>query len=582
MKTFKGIPASPGIYIGKVFLYLDDILQVPKYEIKPADVVTELDRFHEATDKAGSEIKNLQEKTHGTMGSEESRMLDSHLLMLKDPEFIHRIEKNLEKDQMNIEWVLYKTTRELIRMLESSQDDYLKERTIDIYDVTKRVYNHLLYRERISLTDLQTDVILVTRNLLPSDALTLNRSSVKAIAMDMGGKTSHTAILARSFEIPAVLGLSTITGHTRMGDEMILDGNTGTVILNPDAETRKAYRKKMQEWQRKEMQLLRLNDLPAETKDGKRILLEANIEVPDETESVIAHGADGIGLYRTEYLFMEPGDFPSEEVQFEEYSRVLRAMEGKGGVTLRTLDIGGDKVIAGMEGIDEQNPILGWRAVRFCLSRKDIFTTQLRAMLRASVYGDLKIMFPMISGVRELDNVLKVLNSVKKELKKEGIAFNEKIPIGIMIEVPSAALISDVLAKRVDFFSIGTNDLIQYTIAVDRGNEKIAYLYEPFHPGVLRLLKIIVENAHSAGIPVGMCGEMAGYPLAAVLLLGLGLDIYSMSAFTIPEIKEIIRSVSVMEAEELVGIISEMKSAHEIDGYIRKWMNERFDLISID
>jgi len=582
MKTFKGISASPGIYIGKVFIYLDDIMQVPKYDIRSQDIKAELNRFHAATDKAGAEIKGLQKKTHGTMGHEESRMLDSHLLMLKDPEFLRRIEKNLEKDQMNIEWVLYKTAKELIQTLESSQDDYLKERSIDIYDVTKRVYNHLLYRERISLTDLQSDVVLVTRNLLPSDALTLNRSAVKAIAMDMGGKTSHTAILARSFEIPAVLGLSTITAYAQMGDEMILDGNTGTVILNPDKATRNSYKKKMQEWQRKEMQLLSLNDLPAETKDGKLVLLMANIEVPDETESVIAHGADGIGLYRTEYLFLEPGEFPTEEVQFEEYSKVLRAMEGKGEVTLRTLDVGGDKVISGFDGLDEQNPILGWRAVRFCLSRKDIFRTQLRAMLRASVYGHLKIMFPMISGVEELDNVLEVLEMVKKELKHEGIAFDDKIPIGIMIEVPSAALISDVLAKKADFFSIGTNDLIQYTIAVDRGNEKIAYLYEPFHPGVLRLLKIVVDNAHSAGIPVGMCGEMAGYPLAAVLLLGLGLDVYSMSAFTIPEVKKIIRSVSVLEAEELAGIVFEMKSAREIDEYVRKWMDERFDLISID
>lgn len=582
MKTFKGISASPGIYIGRVFLYMDDILQVPKYEIKPEDVEAELDRFHEATQKAGEEIKSLQEQAHGTMGTEESRMLDSHLLMLKDPEFLHRIEKNLKNDQMNVEWVLYETTKELVKMLESSKDDYLKERTLDIYDVSKRVYNHLLYRERISLTDIEMDVILITRNLLPSDALTLNHSPVKAIAMDMGGKTSHTAILARSFEIPAVLGLSSITTHAQMGDEMIVDGNTGTVILQPDEETRKEYQQKLQEWQRREMQLLSLNELPAETRDGKLILLEANIEVPDETESVIAHGADGIGLYRTEYLFLKPGEFPSEEKQFKEYSRLLRAMESTGEVTLRTLDVGGDKVISGLEGLDEQNPILGWRAVRFCLSRTDIFKTQLRAMLRASVYGHLKIMFPMISGVEELDNVIEVLNEVKEELRQEGVSFDEQVPVGIMIEVPSAALISDVLAKKVDFFSIGTNDLIQYTIAVDRGNERIAYLYEPFHPGVLRLLKIVVENAHAAGIPVGMCGEMAGDPLATVLLLGLGLDIYSMSAFTIPEVKKIIRSVSVIEAEEMVGTVSEMKSASEIDEYIRKWMNERFDLITID
>jgi len=579
MKTFKGISASPGIYIGKIFLYLDEISQVPKYEIQPEDVEAELERFHSAADKAGDEIQALQKQADSSMGSEESRLLDSHLLMLKDPEFTKRIEDNLRSDQMNVEWVLYKTAKELVRMLESSQDTYLKERTIDIHDVAKRIHNHLLYRERISLVDIQEDVVLVTHNLLPSDALTLNRSAVRAIAMDMGGRTSHTAILTRAFEIPAVLGISTITKHARNGDEAIVNGNEGTVILNPDDETRKKYEHKMKEWQRREMQLLSLNELAAETKDGKHILLKGNIEVPDETESVLAHGADGIGLYRTEYLFLQPGGFPSEDFQFEEYSRVLQDMEGNGGVTLRTLDIGGDKVIPGLEGLDEKNPILGWRAVRFCLSRKDLFKTQLRAMLRASVYGDLRIMFPMISGVEELDNVLEVLDSVKQELKKEGIAFKENLPVGIMIEVPAAALTADLLAKKVDFFSIGTNDLIQYTIAVDRGNEKIAYLYEPFHPGVLRLLKIVIDSAHSASIPVGMCGEMAGYPLATVLLLGLGLDIFSMSAFTIPEVKKIIRSVSMSEAEELTGIVMEMKSATEIDSLVRKWMNERFDLI---
>jgi len=581
MKTFKGISASPGIYIGKIFLYFDDIQQVPRYKIEDQDIESELERFHAAAGKAGEEIKALQDKTSSTMGTEESRLLDSHLLMLKDPEFTRRIEENLKDEQLNIEWILYKTARELVLMLESSQDDYLRERSIDIHDVANRVYNHLVYRDRISFSDLTEDVILVTRNLLPSDALTLNGSKVKGIAMDMGGKTSHTAILARSFEIPAVLGLSNITQDAPNGAEMIIDGNTGTVILEPDDNTRAIYQKKMKEWQDREMQLLSLNELSAETKDGKSILLMGNIEVPEETESVIAHGADGVGLYRTEYLFLLPGGFPSEDMQYEEYSRVLSDMKGHGSVTLRTLDIGGDKVIPGMEGLDEKNPILGWRAVRFCLSRKDIFKTQLRAMLRASVYGNLKIMFPMISGVEELESVLSVLDEVKKELKRENISFKKDIPIGIMIEVPSAALISDFLAKKVDFFSIGTNDLIQYTIAVDRGNEKTAYLYEPFHPGVLRLLKIVIENAHAVGIPVGMCGEMAGYPIATVLLLGLGLDIFSMSAFTIPEEKKIIRSVSMSEAEELVGIVMEMKSAREINEYIRKWMNERFDLITL-
>ncbi len=580
MKTFKGISASPGIYIGKVFLYLDDTIQVPKYEIDSEELDEELERFHTAAQKAGDEIRELQEQTHSNIGEEEGRLLDSHLLMLQDPEFTKKIEENLRSEQMNIEYVLHKTIKQLVKMLESSTDSYLRERTIDIHDVAKRVYNHLLYRDRISLADLQDEVVLVTHNLLPSDALSLNGSAVKAIAMDAGGRTSHTAILARSFEIPAVLGLSSITDHAGMNTEIIIDGNTGTVVVEPDENTRKSYRARMKDWQRREAQLLSLNELPAETKDGKHIFLKANIELPDETESVLSHGAEGIGLYRTEFLFLQPNGLPTEEMQFQAYSRVLKEMEGHGGVTLRTLDVGGDKLIPDMQNSDEKNPLLGWRAVRFCLSRNDIFKSQLRAMLRASIYGDLRIMFPMISGVEELDKVLEILEEVKQDLRNEDVSFKEDLQIGIMIEVPSAALTSDLLARKVDFFSIGTNDLIQYTIAVDRGNENIAYLYEPFHPGVLRLIRMIIDNAHAAGIPVGMCGEMAGYPLASVLLLGLGLDIFSMSAFTIPEIKKIVRSVTMSEAEELVGVVMDMRSVEEIDTYVRKWMNERFDLVT--
>ena len=327
------------------------------------------------------------------------------------------------------------------------------------------------------------------------------------------------------------------------------------------------------------MQLLSLNELPAETQDGKLIFLNANIEAPEEIDSVLAHGADGIGLFRSEFLFLQPDGYTSEDQQYEYYRRVLEGMNGN-PVTIRTLDVGGDKIIPDLQGFDEKNPILGWRAIRFCLSRKDIFKTQLRAMMRASVHGSLRIMFPLISGIEELDEVLEVLEEVKQELKDKGINFAKDIPCGIMIEVPSAALISDILARRVDFFSIGTNDLIQYTIAVDRGNEKIAYLYEPFHPGVLRLINMTVENAHIHGISVGMCGEMAGDPYASVILLGLGLDEFSMSPFGIPEIKKIIRSVALSEAEELVGIIMDMKSHQEIEQYVKSWMNERFDLVS--
>ena len=419
----------------------------------------------------------------------------------------------------------------------------------------------------------------MTPDLLPSDALAMNSRMVKGIAMDAGGKTSHTAILARAFEIPAVLGLSSITRVARTGDKIIVDGNRGKVVVDPDEETLKRYGAIQKEWQKREVQLATLNTLPAETRDGKLIYLQANIEVPEETDSLLAHGADGIGLYRSEFLFMQPGGVSTEEQQYKSYASVVDALGGR-PVTIRTLDVGGDKAIPGFEQHNEKNPILGWRAVRFCLARTGLFKSQLRALLRASAHseGSLRIMFPMISGVEELEKVLTVLEEAKDECRAKGQPFDEDISVGIMIEVPSAALTTDILARKVDFFSIGTNDLIQYTIAVDRGNERIAYLYEPFHPGVLRLIKMVVDNAHAAGIPVSMCGEMAGDPMATVILLGLGLDMYSMSSFSIPEVKQIIRSISMIEAEELVGEIMEMKSYDEIDQYVHGWMNARYNL----
>lgn len=578
MKKFKGISASPGIVTGKAFLYLDETLKIPKYDIADEDIPAEYRRFLDAAEKAREEIKTLKNRASDTIKEEESKFLDSHVLMLKDPEFTGKIDTGLKTHKKNVEWILYQVMEELIEKLNSSQDHYLRERSIDIHDVSKRILNHLMYRVRISLADLTEEVILVTHNLLPSDALQMNKRMIKGIAMDAGGKTSHTAILARSFEIPAVLGLSDFVKQVNTGDEIIVDGNMGYVIVNPDDETRRTSEKASQEWQKREVELLTLNELPAETRDGKLIQMRANIEVPDETDSVLSHGADGIGLFRSEFLFLRSGVYSSEESQYEYYKRVLEALKGK-PVTIRTLDLGGDKLLPEIQPVDEKNPILGWRAIRFCLARLDIFKTQLRALLRASVHGELRIMFPMISGVEELSNVFSVLGEVKDELRQKKIEFSENIPIGIMIEIPSAALTADILAKRVDFFSIGTNDLIQYTIAVDRGNERVAYLYEPFHPGVLRLIKMVIDNAHAQGIPVGMCGEMAADPLAAVILLGLGLDEYSMSPFGIPEIKRIIRSISMAEAEELVGTILEMRSYDEIDEFTRKWMNERFDII---
>ncbi len=581
MKIFKGISASPGITIGEVFLYLDDKLKVPKYSIGSEEVDSELERFHVAAEKVGEDLKQIQAHATKQMLEEESRFLDSHMLMLTDPEFIRQIKENLELYKRNIEWVLLFTVKQFIRTLRQADSPYLIERSVDLYDVTQRIHRHLLFHEKISLADIEHEVVIVTHNLMPSDTVTMNRKMVKAIVLNAGGRTSHTAILARSFEIPAVLGLTDITDEARSGDTIIVDGNSGTVILNPDAETLSVYGNKLKKWLKHEKQLNKLNKLPAETIDGKRVLLSANIEMPEETEFVLSHKADGIGLFRSEFLFLKSGGFLSEDDQYEAYKSVIKDMKGRGGVTIRTLDVGGDKIIPDLETVEEKNPLLGWRAIRFCLQQTDIFMTQLRALLRASVHGELRIMFPMISCVVELEDALKLLEEAKSELKRKEIPYDDNIPVGIMIEVPSAALTSDILAKKADFFSIGTNDLIQYTLAVDRGNEKIAYLYEPFHLGVLRLIKMVIENAHNEGIPVAMCGEMAGEPAAAVVLLGMGLDIFSMSSFVLPSVKEIIRSVRLDEAEELAEKIFKMNSRNKIEGYISEWMNERFNDISI-
>jgi phosphoenolpyruvate-protein phosphotransferase (PTS system enzyme I) len=575
MTELEGISASPGIAIGSVFLHLDEPPTVPRYEIDGHQVDQELERLTEAVHRATDEIHNLRK--HSVPEDKASGVLDSHLLMLGDPEFRSRIEESVKQELLNVEWVLHRSVHELIEKLGSSQDEYLRERTSDIYDVSKRLLGHLMYRERISLADLQQEVILIAHDLLPSDAIAMNKRMVKAIALDAGGKTSHTAILARAFEIPAVLGLSRISRKVSIGDEIIVDGNRGRVIVRPDDKTKKRYLRVQRDWRRREVQLMGLNELPAETTDGKLIFLKANIEVPEEVDALAAHGADGVGLYRSEFLFLKPGHIPDEEEQYNAYSQVLKALRDK-PVTIRTLDIGGDKVVPAFNDTGEQNPILGWRAIRFCLSQVDLFKTQLRALFRASVHGNLNIMFPMISGIEELNQAYEVVGEVKEELQREGIPFRGSIKTGIMIEVPSAAITSDILARKADFFSIGTNDLIQYTLAVDRGNEKIAYLYEPFHPGVLRLLKLVIENAHSQGLSVGMCGEMAGDPLSAVILLGLGLDEFSMSAVGIPEVKRIIRSVSIAEAEELTGTVLEMKSYKEIDTYVAEFMKKRFDI----
>ncbi|MEM5947946.1 phosphoenolpyruvate--protein phosphotransferase [Spirochaetia bacterium 38H-sp] len=571
MKKFKGISVFPGIVIGEAFVYDSAPPPVPRYFVRDEHVDKEINRYKEAVVRAKREIESLKD-SHGdeeTMG-----ILDSHLLMLDDPEFSTSIEASLRDEQKNVEWVILDVSERYIKKLIAMDNEYFRDRVHDLRDVSNRLINHLLYRERLSLADVSREVVLVCHDLMPSEAIQMNKRYIRGIAMDAGGRTSHTAILARAFEIPAVLGLASITENVSSGQTVILDGTAGEIIVDPTDDVLAEYGRKMREFEEYTVDLLSLNELPAETKDGKRIFLKANIEVPDEIDSVIAHGADGVGLFRTEFLFMFSGRLPDEDKQYAAYRRVLESMKNK-NVIIRTLDLGGDKVLAGViDNLDEHNPILGWRAIRFCLSNVDIFKTQLRALLRASVYGNLSIMFPLVSSQQELLDALSILDDVKAELDAKSIPYDKNLRVGVMIEVPAAALTADILAQKVDFFSIGTNDLIQYTLAIDRGNEKVAYLYQPFNMGVLRLIRMTVEHAHRVGIPVSMCGEMAGDPLATLLLLGLGLDELSMSPASIPEIKKLIRSVSLNECEELAGTVLSMTNTGDVLRFVEKKMKE--------
>jgi len=574
MKEIRGISASPGISLGKAFLYQEESLDVPEYEIHEHQIPGELTRYQSAVERAIVDLELLRnQEQQGESNSQQDHdkaFLEAHILMLQDPELESRIISKINSLRKNIEHVLVDVINDLVLRFNKLDDVYFKERALDFHDVSRRVLVHLMSHEKMNLQDLKEEVILVTSSLLPSDAVSMNKRFVKGIAMDVGGRTTHTAIIARSFEIPAVLGTGTISREVRNGDEIIIDGNEGLVIIKPTAEVRSLYRKKQQDYEREESQLLTLNDLEAETRDGKLVKLMANIEIPEEVESVLAHGASGVGLYRSEYLFLKDGINVTEEVQYQAYRDVLVGMEGR-PVTIRTLDLGGDKLVPGESFHSEQNPILGWRAVRFCLSHVEIFKIQLRALLRASVHGDLRIMFPMISGMGELEAVIQILEEVKADLTREGIEFQD-VSLGTMIEVPSAALIADLLARKVDFFSIGTNDLIQYTLAVDRGNERIADLFEPFHPGVLRLIRMVIESGHKQGISVGMCGELAADPVATIILLGLGLDELSMNALSIPKIKKLVRRISFSQAEELVSRVMEMRTSKEIEAFVKAYL----------
>jgi phosphoenolpyruvate-protein phosphotransferase (PTS system enzyme I) len=567
MNELYGIPASPGVAVAKVFLFAaEDAYSVPVRALEASEVAAEWARFEAAVTKSRLDVTALRDKARIEAGEEQAAIFESHLLMLDDPDLHDRIERSLGQSLVNVERIVVDIEREFVDKLGQAEDPSLRERVTDIQDVSRRILGHLLERQRPSLAGLREDVVLVARDLLPSDMISMNRERVKAVVTESGGRTSHVAILARAFEIPAVLGVAGALSKLRLATVVAVDGDRGLVVGDPDDEAlarSAAARSAAVALQRR---LDALRDLPACTTDGRRVLVKANIEVPEEADTVLAHGVDGIGLFRSEFLFLG-GHVPDEEEQYLAYKRVIESMKGR-PVTIRTLDIGGDKVLPELGAQDEKNPLLGWRAIRFCLSRQDIFRTQLRAILRAAVFGDTRIMFPMIATSDELERALVVVDAAREECLEKGQRVAMDLPIGIMVEIPAAAMTSDILARKADFFSIGTNDLIQYTMAVDRGNEKVSYLHEPYHPAVLRLIQKTIDNGRAAGIAVGMCGEMAADPALAVVLLGLGLDEFSMSGASVPAVKRAIRSTSLVDAKAVASAAMALSSSAEVAAYL--------------
>ncbi|MBN1794559.1 MAG: phosphoenolpyruvate--protein phosphotransferase [Candidatus Omnitrophica bacterium] len=572
-KVLSGIPAAPGIAIGTAVLLDSEDFDILYRKVTKEGIAREIARFEDALIKTRSEILAIQDRIAREMGAEHAEIFNAHLLVLEDRMLIEEVITTVEREQLCIEYVFRKVLEKYIRVFANMNDEYLKERTADIEDVGKRILSNLLGKEKKTLKKFSENSIVVAYDLSPSDTASMHTKNVISFVTDIGGRTSHTAIIAKALEIAAVVGAESATANISHGDTLIVDGDIGKVYINPSKQAIEDYKKKLQKKHRFEKTLLKLRDLPAETLDGHAVELSANIEFPEEVPSLKAHGARGIGLYRTEYFYMNRKDLPTEEEQFLAYRKVAEEIKPF-PIIIRTLDLGGDKFLSQLEIPKEMNPFLGWRAIRFCLARPDIFSMQLRAILRASVYGNIKMMFPMISGVHELRQGMAILRKTKVELRKKKVPFNEDMEVGVMIEVPSAAVTCDLLAKECNFFSIGTNDLIQYALAVDRVNEKVAYLYEPFHPGVLRFIRNIIEAAHNAGIWVGMCGEMAGEILYTLVLLGLGLDEFSTSPVNVPYVKHIIRCVSYAKAKEIAAHALSLSTTQEVESYIHSEMKK--------
>jgi phosphoenolpyruvate-protein phosphotransferase (PTS system enzyme I) len=568
-KILKGFPVSPGVVFGKAH-HLD------RYKTKifrrrlfnKNEIVSEIDRFRHAVEVAREQIMKLKSKIPSQVKGY-AFILDTHLMMLDDSELFDSTLKKIRKEKINAEWALEKSVNRVRHIFKTVGNDYIGGRMDDVDSVGERILRHLTGVHAESLASIKKEVILIAHRLSPCDIVEMNVGNVMGILTDVGGKTSHMAIMSEALEIPVVVGLENATDKIVDGDILIVDGNVGDVIINPDPETIIAYEERKKQYNIYKSAIHEATHLPAETLDGRKIKIKANIEFSEEVNTAIKNGAEGVGLYRTEYLYMVRRDFPDEETLFKDYKNIAEAIAPH-SVTIRTLDIASDNIISNKNVIKEQNPALGFRSIRFCLKEKDVFKTQLRAILRASAFGKIRVMFPMISGLPQFLEAKRILKAVMRSLDKQGIEYNKDIPIGILLEIPSAISIADILAKHADFFSIGTNDLIQYALAIDRDNEHVAHLYEPFHPAVLKMVQQAVDAAKKEKIGISICGEIAGDPLAVLVLLFLGLEEFSMNIGSIPTVKKIIRALPLIKVTGSLKGILDLSTSDKIEKFVLK------------
>ncbi|MBV8519704.1 MAG: phosphoenolpyruvate--protein phosphotransferase [Acidobacteria bacterium] len=576
IRTYKGVGVSPGIAIGRAVIVEKRVASVYRVPIRDEEVAAEVTRFLESLEKTRDELLELKAKVSRSMGDEYAQIFEAHAMIVGDASFADKVAQKIENEQVNAEWALAEVQEELQARFASFDDDYLRERVADVKDVAERVLVNLQGVAHHDLSEIAHDVIIIADDLTPSDTIHFNRRPIVGFATEVGGRTSHTSIIAKSLFMPAVIGVPRLTKIVDNDELVIVDGYEGTILINPTQAMIAEYRSRVSRHEEAEQKLLTNRELAAMTKDNHRVSLQANIELIEEVGDAVKFGAEGIGLYRSEFLYISTSpDLPTEEEHFNIY-RKLAEGTAPNWCVIRTFDLGGKKLAREVMGSKEDNPVLGLRALRLCMQHRDMFKTQLRALLRASAFGKIKIMFPLVSGVQELRQVKTLVREIRLELDAEGIPYNRELQIGIMIEVPSAAVIADLLATEADFFAIGTNDLIQYSLAIDRGNENVSYLYEPLHPALLRLIKGVIDAGKRAGIPVSMCGEMASDPIYAIVLLGLGLEIFSMNPSSIPVLKNVVRSVRYKDCKRIAESALQKKTAQEIEEYIIESVAMRF------